>query len=308
MTEAPWAADHEVSATLAAELLARQFPELEPIQLEALGVGWDNSAFVLNGEYVVRFPRRKVAVPLLERELSVLPQLAPELPLPIPVPTLVGHPDLDYPWPFVGYRMLQGRTACRARSSERARDANAEALGAFLGALHSVTAERAAAFGAGTDLFGHLELERRSTQTLERLEALESLGFSLDFRALRSEVESARGSTLAPLARLVHGDLYARHLLVDGHDRLCGVIDWGDLHIGHPGIDLAIARGYLPPRSEARFRRAYGHPIDDSAWALAGFQALYSAVAILSYGHHVGDADLVAEGLVASRHLLGENF
>ncbi len=305
MTEAPWAADHEVSETLAAELLARQFPELAPITLDALGVGWDNSAFVLNGEYVVRFPRRKVAVPLLERELSVLPHIAPELPLPIPVPTLVGRPELDYPWPFLGYRMLQGRTACRARSSERARHDNAEALGAFLGALHSLTAERATSFGAGPDLFGHLELERRSKQTLERLDALESFGFALDFRALRLRAESSRDIALAPLACLVHGDLYARHLLVDERDRLCGVIDWGDVHIGHPGTDLAIARGYLPERSEARFRDAYGHRIDDSTWALAGFQALYSAVAILTYGHHVGDADLVAEGLVASRHLLG---
>jgi aminoglycoside phosphotransferase (APT) family kinase protein len=35
---------------------------------------------------------------------------------------------------------------------------------------------------------------------------------------------------------LIHGDLGAEHVLVDG-DRITGVIDWGDAAIGDPAVD-----------------------------------------------------------------------
>jgi aminoglycoside phosphotransferase (APT) family kinase protein len=38
----------------------------------------------------------------------------------------------------------------------------------------------------------------------------------------------------------LHGDLYHRHVIVDKNILPVGLIDWGDVHIGNPGIDLAI--------------------------------------------------------------------
>src|SRR6516164_1241820 len=102
----PWSAEFVVSADLARSLIEAQFPHLAPARVEALGVGWDNSAFRVNDAYVFRFPRRQIAVPLLGVEAGLLPALAPRLPLPVPAPTFLGRPTEAYPWPFAGHPMI----------------------------------------------------------------------------------------------------------------------------------------------------------------------------------------------------------
>ena len=60
---------------LARELLAQL--GLEGAGLRKLAEGWDNSVWVVDERYAFRFPRRAVAIPGFERELALLPKLAP---------------------------------------------------------------------------------------------------------------------------------------------------------------------------------------------------------------------------------------
>jgi len=263
----PWDAERAVSIGLARGLLARQFPELAGERVEPFGVGWDNSAFLVGGEWVFRFPRRKLAAALIEREIAILPRVAPGLPLPVPVPTFAGRPAAGYPWPFAGYRRLPGAAACRARLDAAGRQRAARPLARFLAALHAT---------------GAIDGPRPWLPILEDLPA--------DF---------------VPRARaLVHGDLYARHVLVDARGAPSGVIDWGDVHAGEPAVDLSLAHAFLPDRARGAFRDAYG-PIDEPTWRMARFRALHSVVHFLRYGCEVGDAALVDEGRTALAHLAG---
>jgi aminoglycoside phosphotransferase (APT) family kinase protein len=109
----PWAPERVVDAELARALIEAQFPQLAPVRADRLGEGWDNTVFSINEAWVFRFPRRQIAVPLIEAELRILPALPP-LPLPAPRPELRGAPGAGYPWPFAGYRLLPGRTADEA--------------------------------------------------------------------------------------------------------------------------------------------------------------------------------------------------
>ena len=70
--ERPWTAEHTVDEALARSLVETQFPDLAPARLTPLGVGWDNTVYDVDGRWVFRFPRRAIAVPLLETELSPL--------------------------------------------------------------------------------------------------------------------------------------------------------------------------------------------------------------------------------------------
>jgi aminoglycoside phosphotransferase (APT) family kinase protein len=79
-----------------------------------------------------------VNLELLAAECKLLPTIAEALPLPVPVPTLRGEPRGDYPWPFAGYPMLPGRTACMANLDDDTRAAAAKPLADFLSALHSL--------------------------------------------------------------------------------------------------------------------------------------------------------------------------
>ena len=90
-----WSAEVEVDERLVRRLLA-QF-ELGDARLRKLAEGWDNSVWVVDERYAFRFPQREVAIPGLEREIAVLPKLAPQLPLPVPVPAFVGEPTESTP-------------------------------------------------------------------------------------------------------------------------------------------------------------------------------------------------------------------
>src|SRR5271166_1777638 len=96
----PWVAECAVPADLARSLIEAQFPTLLPVSVQPCGEGWDNTAYLVNGAHIFRFPRRRIAVPLLEIETRVLPAIAARLPLPVPRPAFAGQPTERYPWPF----------------------------------------------------------------------------------------------------------------------------------------------------------------------------------------------------------------
>jgi aminoglycoside phosphotransferase (APT) family kinase protein len=297
-----WTAEREVTPELASALIREQFPPLASggaPSIERLGVGWDNVAYLVGGTHVFRFPQRALAVPLVETEARLLPVIAPRLPLPVPVPLFFGRPSAAYPWPFQGYARLSGRSACGAGLDETARERLAVPLARFLRALHAFPADEAARLGAPGDTIGRADLPKRARETRERLadaraRRLFDGGDALD--AICAEAEAARSSTPPPA--LVHGDLYARHLLVDGAAALSGVIDWGDVHVGHPALDLSIAFGFLPPRAREAFFSAYGGAPDEGVLRHARLHALFYGVTLLLYGTDAADADLVREGRV----------
>jgi aminoglycoside phosphotransferase (APT) family kinase protein len=298
-----WSAEFVVAADRARSLIEAQFPRLAPATVVPIGVGWDNTAFRVNEDLVFRFPRREVAAPLIETEARVLPALAPRLPLPIPVPTFLGRPTDDYPWSFAGHAIVAGRTACAAAFDDGRRSALAAPLAAFLASLHAFPPEEAARLGVGPDAIRRLDLGFRLPKAREALDRLARLGLVADPRPYADILDAAPAAYEPRSGTLVHGDLYARHLLVDGGGGLAGVIDWGDVHLGDPAVDLAIAHTFLPPTAHAAFRRAYG-TIDAPTWQVARLRALWHTLMVLAYGDHIGDADLVREGRVALRNLV----
>jgi aminoglycoside phosphotransferase (APT) family kinase protein len=300
---AVWDADIDITPELASRLIAEQFPALAPVRLQPFGTGWDNVAYLVNDGLVFRFPRRAVAVPLLEREARLLPRLAPRLPLPIPAPRDVGVPTEAFPYLFAGYPRIAGTPAADLLWTDDARTANAVPLAHFLAALHSVPVDDAARAGAPGDEIARADLAKRVPMVIERLSAIAPLLPDHDTDALIALVKRLAADTPpwgGKERRWVHGDLYARHLLVNGDRRLCGVIDWGDLHLGDRAVDLGIAFSFLPPNARAAFRAAYDAgadvPIDEATWDRARFRALHYGAVLVLYGAEVGDAAIRAAG------------
>ncbi|MDQ0856948.1 hypothetical protein [Bacillus sp. V2I10] len=87
----PWSPEQTVSESLAEKLITKDFPELHSVHAKLLGKGFDNTVFKVNGCYVFRFPRRQIAVDLLQTEERLLPML-PDMGIAIPVPIFSGSP------------------------------------------------------------------------------------------------------------------------------------------------------------------------------------------------------------------------
>ena len=299
----PWAPEVEVTPQLATALIESQCPALAPVRLHSIGAGWDNIAYLVNGEWVFRFPRRTIAVGLLETEGRVLPALAPRLPYPIPTPEWYGRPDASYKWPFLGYRRLEGRVASDVDLTDDTRAALAAPLARFLRALHDVPLAEAQAWGVPRDAFGYLDPARLERLARPALADLVARGILRDAAPWVEVLEA--GLAVLPLQTplaLVHGDFYSRHILVDDAGRMCGVIDFGDVHLDHPAVDLGVAWTVLPPRARAEFFALYGE-IDARTAAAARLRSLMSGLAQEAYGRDVGDASIERAG-VASLHSL----
>jgi aminoglycoside phosphotransferase (APT) family kinase protein len=298
----PWTPEYIVSPALARRLIEHQFPRLAPARLKRLGAGWDNSAFIVNKAYVFRFPRRQVGAECLETEIRLLPVISERLPLPISAPVLVGQPETGFPWRFAGYPLLPGRTACVANLPEIRRTHLAQPLAHFLAALHHIGEAEAEALNAPPDMLGRFDLPKRISMARENLQRLFDFGLVNDLHPFEKIFAESRRLRPPQAASLVHGDLYARHLLVNKKGNLCGVIDWGDIHFGDPAVDLAIAHSFLPPSAHETFRHAYGC-IDENTWKLARFRALYHSAALAVYGREIGDHHLQRESQQALCYL-----
>jgi aminoglycoside phosphotransferase (APT) family kinase protein len=184
--------------------------------------GWDNRVTLVDGRWVDRTPRYPDREPQLRREVALLPWLAPQLPLPVPVPEIVSEHPLT-----VRYAYLPGG-ACPGRSA-----AHGSAVGDFLADLHRVDPREAGRHGALDAASSHAEvlltLERMSRDVLPLLP-------SQTVPAGRALL--ARMAVAPPHTGLVHGDLGPEHIRVVD-DRVTGIIDWGDSRIGDPALDLA---------------------------------------------------------------------
>lgn len=65
-----------MTAERASTLIASQFPPLATTRATPLAAGSDNDAFLVESEWVFRFPRNVDAAARLERELRLLPHIA----------------------------------------------------------------------------------------------------------------------------------------------------------------------------------------------------------------------------------------
>ncbi|HEX8394178.1 MAG TPA: phosphotransferase [Longimicrobium sp.] len=296
-----WQAERTTSPEEALARIRARFPDLGARSAQPMGEGWDNTAFLVDGRWVFRFPRRQIAVPLLEREARVLPRLASLLPLPIPAPRWFAPAGPGSEWPFAGYPLLDGVTADRAALPDEERMAVAPSLGRFLAALHAIPVD---GLNLPRDELARTDFVQRRPRLEARLKEVAAAGV-ID----RPErvLDLFRGEPAGPPPRpvLVHGDLYSRHLLVAPDRALAGVIDWGDVHAGDPGLDLMAVYSFLPPAARPLFFRVYG-PADARTLRVARLRAAYHTVVLLGFAHETGDEALLREARTGLRNVLAE--
>jgi aminoglycoside phosphotransferase (APT) family kinase protein len=241
---------------------------VEPSLIE-VDTGWDYKVLIVDGIWVMRWPRHRLAVEEIEHEVGLLPVLAPLLPVQVPEFECVSRE----PW-LVVYRLIRGKPLV---------DDDPDGVRAFLDALHGVAVDNVPAPRPDW-----LEMYREQAGEFRRvvLPLLDSDERSRG-EALLAEVETLTGFQPA----VTHSDLGPEHLLVED-GKLAGVIDWGDARIGDPAIDYAwLLNGPFPDwdvdgelRRRARiyhrlgpwFEVHYGDFTDQPEWVRSGLDGVRS--------------------------------
>ena len=291
-----WEAEFKIDIETVRSILKEQFPELGEVRISLLGEGRNNIAFLVNKSYVFRFPRRQVAVELIVSESRFLPKLATRLPLQITSPCFIGKSTAIFEYPFAGYPYIEGKPAYQFNKKADCIDVNATVLANFLKTLHSIAVDSETRSQAPGDKIGRTNLKRRAVKIEERLRRHRSQLPQIDIDGLITLVSnlSKTPPNQSPIF-WVHGDLYPTHLLMDESGFLCGVIDWGSLHLGDPALDLSIAFTFLPVSAHKDFRQRYGE-ITSDCWNRARFTSIYNGAALLDYGIDTKDIDFIEMG------------
>ena len=265
-----------IDAALVRRLIAAQFPEWANLPIRPVKPGgWDNRTFRLGEHMSVRLPSGPAYVAQVEKEHRWLPELAPYLPLPIPVPLAKGAPDVAYPWPWSIYRWLDGGPAVAERIADL--DQFALSLADFLIALYRIDAANGPPSGQHNfHRGGSLEVYESETRaSLARLQG------HIDTAAAEEVWTTALASRWQRPSVWVHGDVAWGNLLV-ANGNLCAVIDFGSSAVGDPACDLVIAWTAFSGRSRETFRKALS--LDGDTSSRARGWALWKAI-ITAAGH-----------------------
>lgn len=192
--------------------------------------------------------------------------------------------------------MIPGFTACYANLLEDERAFLAEPIAQFLATLHATPKSEISQCHIPGDNQSRIDGTLLTAKIKKTFTELSLLGLLENKKQLEGVVRSLQHFRAPVNSIVVHRDFYVRHLLVDKNHHLVGVIDWGDIHLGDPAIDLAIAHRFLPARAHKSFIKAYGE-ISDDTWALAKLRAIYSSTLLILFGYHSKDPNIMREGL-----------
>jgi len=233
-----------MAAVDAVALLRAHFPALQFREAHVVDDGWDSFVLDLDDRWIVRFPRRPEVESWMEREIVLLPELAPTLPVEVPHFELIARDGLV----CAGYRKVAGSPATGDLGEQTGND-----LGRFLSALHAFPVERARALGvscfdpaAWRDEYARLcDGFRRRVSPLLRPDERTQAG-----------VVFAEVDTLDFEPVLLHADLGPAHVLCR-HGRVVGIIDWSDVRVGDPALDLAWCLNGTPRQVADAVGRTY---------------------------------------------------
>jgi len=254
--------------------------------IRLLDAGWDNVVYLVNNTLIFRFPRRELGVDCIKNEIALLPFLARQVSFPLSAPQYIGKSSPLYPYPFAGYTMLPGQPLCDVAYGLIHDKTFAITLATWLKELHSIrVTENYAALIKG-DQTWRLNLKHRIARCEENLARYEpyfaEAGFDtpllLDIIAilLKLNIIDTRQAYL-------HGDLYSRHIIANPATLLpVGLIDWGDLHIGSPGIDLAVSTIFSQEIYHI-FLNAYDPAITYSLIHISLFHSFCHSMSFLPY-------------------------
>jgi len=272
------------------QLVDELFPQLRAQAVLAIEDGWDSLVLDVDGEWIVRIPRREPVREILELEVRLLPELAPALPVPIPRFEHVAEGVRA-----IAYRKLEGEPVDVSRPSLGAQ------LGSFLSALHAFPVKRAHELGVtGHDRGWRGRYDAFARGLLERVGGMLGDDRPRAEEMLADYLDDPANFSFEP--RLIHADLGPEHNLAHAGE-LSGVIDWSDTVIGDPALDFAWALNRTPRAFGEAALGAYGSN-DPSLRDRALFFHRLAPWYHLHYGIYFDKPEYVESGLAGVRSRL----
>jgi len=248
--------------------------------------GSSNWVFRVGERYAVRLPRTDSYADDLLKEARWVPELAPDLPVPVPITVSQGEPSPLFPRPWTVVTWVPGDPPDELDSAGQL--LLARELGRFVRALHDLDTHEQV---AGAERWGY-RCGEPVTDTIDHWARTGAEGLSDLFDPQQvcrawTRLRDLPSASLPPC--WVHTDLSAENLLVDAAGHLSGVIDFGGVGVGDRSVDLLYAWSLFDQPAREELRHASG--ADESTWMRARAWAFVGPglLTILGYRHSMPD-------------------
>jgi aminoglycoside 2''-phosphotransferase len=272
-------------------------PELDVRSFDRITGGWASDTFLVNGEYIFRFPKMPILTRYgydIRKEIRLLPPLSKAMSVRVPVFEFVNEEI-----PYVGYKMIEGVpiTKCDLGSDELAGQ-----MAAVLLEIHSFPEEKALELGVlkpdwrmdYVDFY-----EKVQNETFGFLDEATRAGARKVFDGF---LDNEDNFNFKP--RLVHRDLSGdAHILCDTEtDRIAGIIDWEDACVGDPAIDFTGLYWDCGEEFTLAVLRHYetlgGKRPDPAFWERNIFYRRIGDFYTIIYGLEIDDESYIKKGVV----------
>ena len=326
----PWISDIQLDEDMVRTFLAAHHPDLALHSIRKLDEGWDNELYLVGEDLLFRFTRRRFVIPFAVTEIKVLSLL--DGLCTIPIPRIIHSGLLNGVFPYFSYRMLPGAIAANLGLTPAERRPLARPLADLLNGLHAIPLSDTLRAVLPGDSIGRMDIAKRLGQIRAKLPVIDQLApghesaaprrerpapgedltaTTVELAAIREELSAVTEELAAAVSQqdveqircLVHGDLYSRNLLISDRRQLSGLIDWTDVHLGHPAKDLSFAVSYFDPGSFAIVKEHY-RSCDQRTFLLSILSALNHTCHLAEYAVDINDAPLISECRVAFSNIL----
>jgi aminoglycoside 2''-phosphotransferase len=216
-------------------LIQQNFPTFRISSIKKVGEGDNSKAFLVNENYIFRFPKRKDVKQQVRKEICVLPKIRSALNLQIPGFEFIS-PELHY----VGYKKIEGVVLTnKIFQSLKKKEQHflEKTIADFLHQLHSFSVEALQNCGLET-----MNLYEEYAENFENAKQLIFPEISKNKREMISRLfteylSDENNFNFTPA--LVHNDLSKDHVLFDTVNKeITGIIDFGDVAFGDPDYDF----------------------------------------------------------------------
>ncbi len=103
----------------------------------------------------------------------------------------------------------------------------------------------------------------------------------------------------------LHGDFYSRHIIINPSDfSLSGLIDWGDVHVGSSGIDLASGMIFTEENFKI-FLNTYEN-IDQEILRVLLFHSFCHSISFLPYAYEQNNEALKKWAALVLKRVVSE--
>jgi len=237
------------------ERLKEAYPDLKIRQIEENDIGQNNDVLIINKDLVIRFPKYTEGIKKLEKETKVLDYIKDRASLSIPFAQYRAFEPNEVGKVFTGYNLIEGTplwpSTMNSISNDEVIQKIASQLVQFLVNLHTQPVKDLEIEDQNVDdiRLSIEDLYARIQSNLFPYMSVESqLEVSRNFENFLSNDKLLDFDTV-----LIHGDFGASNILWDPkHERVSGVIDFGETEIGDPAYDFA---GLLASYGESFIKR-----------------------------------------------------